>query len=172
MGYPYFAAAQGGILYPTTLLFLVLPFNLSWSCHIFVQTFLAGIFMYLLLRFYKLGQKSSLFGALAFSFSGHFMVWLEYGTVVNAACWLPLLILLVELLFKKQKLWLSLVISLVLAVSFFAGFPQTSFYVWIFSIFFFFYKLKTEKLKKEVAITAGMGLLGSLGLIADRKSVV
>lgn len=169
LGYPYFAAMQGGILYPTTLLFLILPFNLAWSLHIFLQTFLAGIFMYFLLRHYKLSELSSLFGALVFSFSGHFMVWLEYGTLVNAASWLPLLILLIELLFERRKLWLSLLIGLVLAVSFMAGFPQTTFYFLVFSFFYFIYKIKGIKKIREMRVMGmlgGLGLLGFLGLAA------
>jgi len=175
LSYPYFAAVQSGILYPTTILFLMLPFEAAWSIHIFLQTFLAGIFMYFLLRRYKLSDWSSFFGAIVFSFSGHFMVWLEYGTLVNAACWLPLVILLIEMLFEQRKVWISSLMSLVLAFSFFAGFPQTSFYVLIFSAAYFLYRMRRAGVVGLPATPvplsgtwrAGvLGLLGFLGLIA------
>lgn len=145
LGYPYFAAMQGGFLYPTTLLFLALPFDAAWSIHIFLQTFLSGIFMFLLLKRLKLSHVTSLYGSLIFSFCGHFMVWLEYGTLVNAACWLPLSVLLINLFFEKPKFGYFLALSIVWSTSFFAGFPQTSFYLVIFSGIYFLNKLIGRK---------------------------
>jgi hypothetical protein len=145
LGYPYFAAMQGGFLYPTTLLFLALPFATAWPIHIFLQTFLAGIFMFWFLRKLNLSHLTSLYGSLIFSFCGHFMVWLEYGTLVNAACWLPLSILLINLFFEKPKFGFLLALSLVWSISFFAGFPQTSFYLIIFSGIYFLAQLIGRK---------------------------
>lgn len=166
LGYPYFAAMQGGILYPTTLLFLIFNFNFAWTIHIFLQTFLAGVFMFLLLRKWKLSELASLFGAIVFSFCGYFMVWLEYGTLVNAACWLPLTILLTDLLFEKKNILIAISLSGVLAISFMAGFPQTSFYISVFSIVYFIYKFLKVKGDRRLGILGILGLLGFLGLIA------
>ena len=96
------------------------------------------------------------------------MVWLEYGTLVNAACWLPLIVLLIELFFKNKNPLLIFLIPFCLAFSFFAGFPQTSFYVLFFSIIYFIYKLFVVKKIDLVRLgkLGGLVLLGFLGIIS------
>ncbi|MCL4386694.1 MAG: hypothetical protein M1326_10365, partial [Cyanobacteria bacterium] len=49
-GNPQMANFQTGLFYPINILYLILPFNLSWTLIIMLQPFLAGLFMYLFLK--------------------------------------------------------------------------------------------------------------------------
>lgn len=126
---------------------ILLPLNnrlfaFGWGVLIFLQPLLAGIFLYFYLKELKLGSLPSLFGALSFAFGGFFMAWLEWGTVLYSALWLPLILLSIEkILTQKKSLAWGLVFVFALSQSFFAGHLQTFFYVFLFSLIYLIWKL-------------------------------
>src|SRR3989338_6976195 len=133
-GTPHLGNWQSGVLYPTTLLFLIFSDPIAWSLHVLLQPLLAGIFMILFLRSLKLSKASSLIGAMAFAYGGFMTTWLEWGTLGHALLWLPLALASIEN--KKQKtknanIW-TIVFILAITFSLLAGHPQVSLYVIIF----------------------------------------
>lgn len=163
-GMPLLANLQSACLYPLNLLFFVMPFNFVWGGLIFLQPLLAGIFLYLYLRHFKLEKAACLLGALSFSFSGFFIAWLEWGTILHAALWLPLGLLAIEKIidrFKQRKKlslgWgFGLVISLL--ASLLAGHLQTTFYLVLFSLIYLAWRLFSVKKQR-------LRLLGLFGLL-------
>ncbi len=144
-GSPLLANFQSAALYPFNLLFFVLPFSISWSLLILLQPLLAGVFLYLYLDNLKIKKEASILGAITFSFSGFFVAWMEWGTVLNTALWLPLVLLSIDKIsinFKpktsnlKLAEW-GLIFILSLVFSFFAGHLQTFFYLAVLSFFYF-----------------------------------
>jgi len=150
-GTPLLANFQSGVFYPLNALFFILPMEHAWGILIFLEPLLAGIFMYIYLSNLRLAREASLFGAIVFSFCGFFIAWLEWGTVLHTALWLPLILLSIDKVFnffeiiprtrttlvsfsrnKSVFIW-SAVFVLSLVFSFFAGHLQTFFYVGIFS---------------------------------------
>ncbi len=153
-GTPLLANFQSAAFYPLNLLFFVLPFSTSWNLLILLQPLLAGIFLFYYLNNLKLKKEASLIGAISFSFSGFFIAWLEWGTVLNTALWLPLILLSIDKIFfylkefeilnvenkkvkihirnKKLILWLF-IFFLSLMSSFFAGHLQIFFYLFMIS---------------------------------------
>ena len=121
-GAPHLGNWQSGVLYPTTLLFLIFPDYIAWSLHVLLQPLLAGIFMILFLRSLKLSNAASLIGAVAFAYGGFMTTWLEWGTLGHALLWLPLTMACVE----KRK---DLILTLALTSSWLAGHPQMTLYV-------------------------------------------
>ena len=143
-GAPLLANFQSAALYPFNLLFFVLPFSISWSILILLQPFLAGIFLYFYLDNIKIKKEAAILGALSFSFSGFFVAWMEWGTVLNTALWLPLVLLSIDKIFQqseirnqKSKVFWSAVFVVSLVFSFFAGHLQTFFYLSILSFAYF-----------------------------------
>ncbi len=153
-GTPLLANFQSAAFYPLNLLFYFLPFELSWSLLILLQPLLAGIFLYLYLRNLKLKKIASVFGAISFSLCGFFVAWLEWGTILNTALWLPLILLSIDKIFQiknnkspstlssgpkgkiKNLLW-PLVFILSLVCAFFAGHLQTFFYLAVIVLAYF-----------------------------------
>lgn len=145
-GTPLLANFQSAVFYPLNVLFFILPFTISWSTLIFLQPLLAGGFLYLYLNNLRLNKSASLLGAVVFSFSGFSVAWMEWGTVLHTALWLPLILLSIDKIFfylkefeilKNKKLipW-SFIFLFSLISSFFAGHLQTFFYLFIISLIY------------------------------------
>jgi hypothetical protein len=148
-GNPQMANYQTGVFYPINFLYLLLPFNLSWSIIILLQPFLAAIFMYLFLR-KAVGLKdfSSILGGISFGFSSYMSVWLEYSNIGHTLLWLPLVLLLTKKLSEKINLTYFLGLLLTLFVSFLAGYIQGVFYIYILCFsYYVFLILNKNKLK-------------------------
>ena len=146
-GTPLLANFQSAAFYPLNLLFFLLPFNFSWGLLIALQPLLAGIFFYLYLRNLNLEKFACLLGAVSFSFSGFFIAWLEWGTILHSALWLPLIFLSIDKLisppstrklltlnFQPSILIWSAIFIFSLTCSFFAGHLQTFFYVGVIAV--------------------------------------
>lgn len=138
-GTPLLANFQSAPFYIFNFLFFIFNFQNAWGILIFLQPLLAGIFMYLYLRHLKLESLPSLFGAISFSFCGFSIAWMEWGTVLHSALWLPLILLSIEKILNKKFLW-GFIFVFSLTQSFFAGHLQTFFYVAIFSFIYLVWK--------------------------------
>lgn len=137
-GYPLLGNHQSAPFYPLNILFLLMPFSLAWSLLILLQPLLAGIFLYLYLQNLRINPYASLLGSVSFAFSGFFIGWLEWGTILHVGLWLPLLLLSVDKIilsseYKVLNTW-SLLFIFSLTSSFFAGHLQTFFYVFLLTI--------------------------------------
>lgn len=162
-GTPSLANFQSAAFYPFNIMFFIFPFNLSWSFLVLLQPLLAGVFLYLYLRNLKLDEYSSFFGGVVFAFSGFSAMWLEWGTVLQTALWLPLILLSTDKIFgffesKKVKikdkrlfLWSVVLLSSV-SFSFFAGHLQTFFYLIIFSFIYSILKIWKSKNRTKLSL--------------------
>ncbi len=149
-GTPLVANFQSSVFYPFNFLFFIMPFEYAFSFLIFLQPLLAGFFLYMYLRNQGLKESPSFIGAFSFSFSGFFIAWLEWGTVLHTALYLPLVLLSIDKLFfyfskkglfNKSVLSWSIVFILSLVFSFLAGHLQTFFYLAIFVLLYVISKL-------------------------------
>lgn len=138
-GTPHLASIQSGTFYPLNLIFFIMPFILAWTIYILIQPVLSGFFTFLFLRELKLGQRSSLIGGLAFSFSSFLVVWMEYGNIGHAIVWLPIILWLSLKNLKNPTVLKSIAISFALAFSIFAGHLQVSMYLYAFVFIFVLY---------------------------------
>lgn len=148
-GSPLLANYQSAALYPFNILLFLVPFSFGWSMLILLEQLLAGIFMYWYLSQLKLTYPSRIIGAIAFAFCGFMTAWLEWGTEVSAAIWLPLLFLSIDKLtvytatvhknvrHNVALIW-GLVFIFALTCSFLAGNLQNFFYVSVLTGIYFF----------------------------------
>lgn len=142
-GAPLLANFQSAPFYPLNLLFFLFPFNFAWGTLIFLEPLLAGLFLYLYLRNLNIGKSASFLGALTFAFSGFSVAWLEWGTILHAGLWLPLILLSIDKIITHSNSWRNekfkwgIIFVFSLIASFFAGHLQTAFYVIGISIVYF-----------------------------------
>ncbi|MBI3366770.1 hypothetical protein HY041_04050, partial [Candidatus Roizmanbacteria bacterium] len=164
-GTPLLANIQSAAFYPLNFLFFLFPFYISWSILIILEPLLGGLFLYWYLNNLKLNKWASLLGGISFAFSGFFVSWLEWGTILHVGLWLPLILFSIDKIFfyiskisnikyqisrpkadqplaenihiknKKFLLW-SFVFIFSLVSSFFAGHLQVFFYVILFTSFY------------------------------------
>lgn len=149
-GTPHLANYQSAVLSPFNLMFLIMPFKDAWSILVLLQPLLAGLFMMLLLRFYKLSNFPSLIGSLSFMFCGFMTTWMGYATLGYAILFLPLALFFIEkYLDRKKKVFLFL-FALTFPLSFFSGHFQISLYFLLFVFAYLVFKLISSKNRRNV----------------------
>ena len=92
-GVPLFATIQPGVLYPLSLLYLLLPLDMAFNWTIILHFFLAGAFTYALMRELGASIQGALAAALAFLFSGYLISVHNVLNTLLSASWYPLVIL-------------------------------------------------------------------------------
>jgi hypothetical protein len=150
-GLPFLANDQSSVFELTKLLSYLLDVGVKdfMLFSSFITLFLAGFFSYLFLRNLKLRQLAALVGGSAFMFCGPVIVWLGYP-LTSVMVWLPLVLWSVDkLVAKSTKLGLG-VLALAIAAQFFAGNPETSWFVLITAAAYVLFRLVQQwrKLKK------------------------
>ena len=137
-GTPLAANIQAAVFYPLNILFFLFDFKIAWTILIILQPILAGLFFYWFARSKNLSDAASLFGAIAWSFSGFMISWMTWGTIGHVALWLPLILLAID----RKNYWLF---TFALSIQFFAGHAQISLYLIIFSLLYAWYNKKISK---------------------------
>ena len=127
-GTPLLANLQSAVFYPLNLIYLMLPIEHGLTLSVIVHLALAGLFMYLYAQTIGLGSFAALISALAYLLSGYLVGRTQFVPMVNAAAWLPLLLLLSEKLVIRRT-WLDVLwLGFALAMQLLAGHAQLWFY--------------------------------------------
>ena len=132
-GAPLTGNIQAGTFYPLNILFFFLPFMIAWSVLIIFQPLLAAFFLYLFLRHKNISPWVSLGAGLAWAFCGFSIAWLTWGTIMQTALWLPLILLAIDEITKEIKIFWFIVLVLSLTFAFFAGHAQVALYIFLFT---------------------------------------
>lgn len=159
VGAPLAGGMQSAALSPFTLL-LKLPNGLL-IVHMLLEI-IAGFFTYLFLRRLQLGWAASVAGGIAFALNGTF-AWLT-NAVFNPIAFLPMLMYGIERIYNglsERMNWLY--IALALALSLYAGFPETAFINGLLALLWAIMRLVQSEDKKYYFITLVTG--GTIGLI-------
>ena len=132
-GVPYYTDIESSVFYPP--LWLMVPFahgeTLSWlvyQWYTVLHIILGAIFMFLFLRNRRLHFWSCLLGSLIFCFSGFASLHIIHFPMLQVYAWLPLQLLLVDKAVETGRVKFYAWLTVVIFLSFLAGFPQTTFY--------------------------------------------
>ncbi|HHT9126281.1 MAG TPA: YfhO family protein [Candidatus Brocadiia bacterium] len=102
-GYPLFATIQPGVLYPLSIIYLLLPFDLAFNYTIVLHFFLTGLFTYLLMRCLKAGYCASLISAITLMLGGYLLSIHCFLNNLLSVAWAPLVFLLFLLGLQKES---------------------------------------------------------------------
>ena len=134
-GAPFLADMQAGLFYPPNLLlFLIAPEfpyeTLHWM--VVLHVFLAGLFMYLCLRYFEPGRRvrvpAALAGAIAYMFSDLFIVHFGNLNLIAIAAWLPLIFLIFWRALRTRSLGLAVGAGFAFGISTLEGHLQITLY--------------------------------------------
>lgn len=165
-GYPLLANMQSAAFYPFNILFWIFSVPIAWSLLILLEPLLAGIFLYLYLRHLRVMPEAAFLGAISFSFSGFFIAWFEWGTVLHVALWLPLILLAKEKLLEKRTVFWVSILMFAECSQVFAGHPQILFYSLIVSNIYLFGRIiQLNKEKKNKFLTSSIKMYTPFFLI-------
>ena len=138
-GMPFFATQAPGVLYPFNILLSLLPvsdgafWRLIQAC-VALHFLIAGINMFIYLRYKKRSDTASLFGAAAFMLGGFLITHSIHTMMVYILAWFPLVLLFFEKGVREIRFTYAVAGGTLLGVTMLAGHPQISFYQIIFLI--------------------------------------
>ena len=138
-GVPFLANLQGAVFYPLSIIYYILPFQLGFKCFIVLHYYLAGLFMFLLMRRWRYDTYSSFISALVFMFGGYMISILDNVAFLTSAVWLPLIVLLFDRSLSEKKLGYLIITGVVIGLQILGG--DASFYIFSTFIFMFAYLL-------------------------------
>lgn len=151
-GQPLLANIQAAPFSAFNILFFVLPFKFAWGVQIILAQILAGLFMYLFLKNRQLSTFACVFGAVVLPFSGFFVAWMTWSTIVTTAMWLPLILLSIDKIFEKRGVLPFLVLIFAASQTVFSGHLQTAFYVFLASVIYLFTRFMQNKSSKHLKL--------------------
>ena len=168
-GQPLAANLQSGVYYPFNIFYFITNAKNAWILLVVLQPLLAGIFMYLALRSFRLSKTPSLFGAVAFMFSSYVITWIENVNIIHSYIWLPLCIWTINCFKEYKKMRYVLILILSLTISILSGHPQTAIYVFIAVLIYWAYifwgKNFASKLINLIIIFVSSLILSAIQLI-------
>lgn len=170
-GSPFLGNFESALLYPSHLLYLMLPLSLALDLDLVMHVFLAGAFTYLWARHRGLSPTASFLSGATFMWGGAFYLHLYAGHLPNLTvmAWAPLVFLALDGLLERISLsWVLLGMA---AVTFqvLGGHPQYTYFTAIMASIYLLLNLpsKTSKLSLLVAFLsfyAGAFLLSAAQL--------
>ncbi|MDR2727844.1 MAG: YfhO family protein [Chitinispirillales bacterium] len=132
-GMPFFALMHPGVLYPFNTVLALLPvsddalWRLFQAC-VALHFLIAGINMFIYMRYKRRSDTAALFGAIAFMFGGFIITHTIHTMMVYILAWFPLVLLLYERSVREIRFKYAAAGGLILGISMMAGHPQLSFY--------------------------------------------
>ncbi len=147
-GVPLLANFQSAPFTLTNIYFFLFDTLAAWNFQVISQHALAAIFMYILLRHWRISKIGSVIGGIIYAFSGFNLIWSQWNAHTLAAAYIPLLIFLVDKFIKAKGNIYGVLISLVIALQILAGYPQIVFYTLIALLLYWF--LVTIKIKVNI----------------------
>jgi hypothetical protein len=144
-GMPYWAHFESTIFYPLGCLFWLLPADRAYGYTMFIHLALAGSFMVILARSFKISRLGSLLAGAVYMGNGFVMALLYLGQMspIQSYIWLPLIIFFLHLsVIRERPGRYAATAGMLWGVQILAGAPQDAFYTFIASLLFLFYHVK------------------------------
>lgn len=148
-GFPLIALSEAGACYPLNLvLFGLLPPHIALNVVILLTLMTAAICMYFYVREIGGNFVAGLIGGAAFAFSGYLVSHIKHLSNLNAACWLPLGLWLIERAFQRKEpgyLWL---IAIVFGLQHLSGHTQIAYYSGV--VYIVYYLVRYKHYRREM----------------------
>lgn len=165
-GMPLLASIQPGALYPPTWLFAVLSPQMAMNVLVLTTYHLALVGTYLYARRIGSNRIGALIAANAFAFGGYMIAHLGHTNRINAAAWLPWILLSIEEIYHCAR-WRWVTAGAVFtALQLFAGDPQMSLYTAMlggaYVVFTLLFRVKPQSPTKSATALAAMTICSAL----------
>lgn len=162
MGISYFDKGQSGVLYLPVYIaaflskYLFKNILFTIDILIFMHLILAGVFMYLLLKKYKIDRTISFLCSLIWiSFPFIILISKSWVFISYTAAFLPLNLFLLDSLIRKPSLKNAFFLAIIKGIFFFQGFVQYFHFLIIFEILYIIINLILNKLQGNIKIIYG-----------------
>lgn len=163
-GAPLLADPQSSLLYPTQLLFLLLPPHIAFALVQYLHIVLLAVGTYKLLRLYC-DPLPALAGSLAFTLSGPVFNRLAAGhyTIIQVLAWIPWIFLCLDRYWLSQRPFWLVAGGVAIALQLLAGFPTLCFFtllaIGVYLIHHFALTLLEHRWEKAIKSTLWWGVM-------------
>ena len=168
-GYPFMAQPQQNTFYFPLWPGFILPMNVGISLYMLFHIWLAGMGMFLLVRFLNGRWLPALLSAVAFAFSGLLAgrLWAGHSTVYALVAWTPWIVLGLMWSVRKESVWAAIVAGLPLSMALLAGHIPSFLYVGMIWGLFVLYLLVVDSGRRLLVLRqAATALFIGLALAA------
>lgn len=138
-GVPFLANHQSSLFYPLSMLYYVLPFHMGFKCFIIIHYYLAGLFMFFLMRHWRYDCPSSITAGIVFMFGGYMISILDNLAFLTSAVWLPLIVLFFDRSLRERRSRYSILTGIIIGFQILGG--DASCYILSTFLFMFAYLL-------------------------------
>ncbi|MBN1285673.1 MAG: flippase [Anaerolineae bacterium] len=177
-GAPFYAAGLHSATYPFSLIFRVLPLPLAYGWFAVSQLWLAGVFMYLLMRGLRAGRGGGAVAAVVYQLCGFYVTSATFPSIIAAAAWLPLILLTSESIIRSLTCeeergralpWMAIGAA-ALGMAALAGHPEALMYIVVVTAFYGIVRLimlawHARRLRVVVIPLLALMVMGGLGLV-------
>ena len=159
LGAPLFADCQSGAISPFNVLFAFGHPGYMFNVVVILHFVLAGMGVFVFLRLWKCRVSASLFGAVAYMFSGFLITNKEILALTFGACYLPWFLVAIELLAFARSRYGVLLLGAVTVLQFVDGQPQIAIYSYCFVFAYILFRVVTTRGNRVMfALSALTGL--------------
>lgn len=141
-GQPLLANIQSSSFQFTNILFFLMPFKISWAIQVILPTVFSAIFMYLFLTDLGILRSASALASIVLPFSGFFVAWMTWGSIVAGVMWLPLILLCLNRLLRGIYIIWFLILTFAVSQVILSGHWQAGFYVMIAVVVYLLFQIK------------------------------
>lgn len=127
-GMPLLASIYPGSLYPPNWIFVVLSSGIAINLVVITTYHLAILGSYRYARALGFDRVAALLVGVMFAFGGFMVTSMGQTATIATACWLPWILLAIEKLYRKPSRWWLIGGAIFIALQFFGGVPQMTWY--------------------------------------------
>jgi O-antigen/teichoic acid export membrane protein len=104
-GIPFLAAGQHTMLYPLSIVYYVLDLPAAYGWFTVRNLWLAGVCMYAFGRVLGISRTGATIAGVVYQLGGFVLASVVFQMMIGAVPWLPLLLLMIELILREKPLW-------------------------------------------------------------------
>ena len=160
-GYPFMAQPQQNAFYPPLWPGFILPLNSGISLYMVIHIWLAGMGLFLLVRYLNGRWLPAILSAIAFAFSGLLAgrLWAGHSTVYALVAWTPWIILGLFWSVRRLSIWTAIIAGLPMGLALLAGHIPSFLYVGMIWGLFVLYLLFTENGRRALVLRQALVML-------------
>ncbi len=160
-GQPLLANPNNLPFYPDNLLYLILPFDVTWNFHFWFHWIFGAFGIFLLLKKLNAESQTALIGCIWWAGSGFVLSLFSFYNMIAAASWIPWMLLSLRLLVQYGKWRDAAALGLCAGLQFLSGEPVTSLSTWLLLLIFCL-EWRKEFTPAKIGLIAAGGILSLL----------
>lgn len=167
-GMPYVDAFHGDIFYPLSVMKFFVPLHFHLGFNLILHIFLAGVFMYLAARQFKLGKTAALFSAASYMFAAYLMSMVASGHEgrIYVTALFPLVILFIDRAFQEKPFLNFTLLGFLLGIIILSPHPQMSYFtLWAAGLYTLFKLAVLYRREKTVKVIPKPALLALYAVV-------